>query len=540
VFLEEMLGGSGNRTVGLNFGDREFAMVSDQGFARPRGDITTVLDLTDRDDQDDTLFPLDTEVTRFMPVNTKVAPFTQTDVEFVHRGPAEFGQTFVFDMGRVGCGDFLAGLALQVRLGHWFPEAVLQGLSAGQTTYSDPMLSTWFYANSLGTILIQKAELEIDGTVIETIDGDFINLWSLLSADLNKTYGISSDGLGRVPVSLLRRWAADYYYLSFPTDNRTIICPLLFHFGRGSTGAGSDELLPLVAIRDGTCRVRITLRPFSEVVRAGGGMRASCDDTPLGRDFGMMIDPTGGTSPSEGIIVRTGPAAPLFENVQLMTRSVFLGGPLRDAFMKKPFEYLYRQVQTFVFDEPLKYAVSKSATLTDSVEIQLPLELNHPVEELIWFVRRKGVVVNNEWTNYTMLLEQQRAAIGGDPGALIPAPVVSGKIQINGIDLIEAEGDYFRRTVAENHPGGIIPWLACVYGYSFARKPGKHQPSGWMNASRAWTVRLSLTVATPPALTGLPAGFDATVANTWEVRVYAMAMNWLRFENGIANRMFTS
>jgi hypothetical protein len=528
--------GSGNRSITMNFGGRDFAAVSDTGFARPRGDITTVLDLTDRDDQDDTLFPLDSDVTRFMPVERKVAPFTQTDVEFVHRGPAEFGQTFVFDMGRVGCGDFLAGLSLIVRLGHWFPESILQGLAAGQTTYSDPSLTTWFYANSLGTVLIQKAELEIDGQVIETIDGDFINIWSLLSADLNQTYGISSDGLGRVPVSILRRWAQEYSYLSFPTDNRTVVCPLLFHFGRG----GNDELLPLVAIRDGTCRVRITLRPFAEVVRAGGGRRMSCGDTPLGRDFGLMVDPTGGTSPSQSLVYKTGPAAPLFENVQLMTRSVFLGGPLRDAFMKKPFEYLYRQVQTFVFDEPLKYASAKSATLTDSVEIQLPLELNHPVEELIWFVRRKGVVVNNEWTNYTLLLEQQRGALGQDPGALVPAPVMGAKIQINGLDLVEAEGDYFRKMVAEKHAGGIIPWLACVYGYSFARSPGQHQPSGWMNASRAWTVRLTLQVATPPALTGLPTGFDETVANTWEVRVYALAMNWLRFENGIANRMFTS
>ncbi len=125
---------------------------------------------------------------------------------------------------------------------------------------------------------------------------------------------------------------------------------------------------------------------------------------------------------------------------------------------------------------------------------------------------------------------------------MAPAPVRWGRIQINGIDLVEADGDYYRKAVAEKHSsgGGIIPWNAFIYGYSFARSPGKHQPSGWMNASRAWTVRLSLEVATPPALTNLPAGFDETVASVWEVRVYAVAMNWLRFENGIANRMFTS
>ena len=471
-----------------------------------------------------------------MPSASVIAPFTQTDIEFVHRGPAEFGQVFVFDMGRVRCGDFLGGLSLLVRLGHWFPESVLQGLAAAQTVYAEPGTAAWYYANSLGTVLIQKAELEIDGQVIETIDGDFINIWSLLSGDLNSTVGMSSDALGRLPIAALRSWASQLQYLPFPTDNRTVICPLSFHFSRG----GKDELLPLVAIREGTCRVRITLRPFSEVVRVASGLRAGCEDTPLGKVFSMFVDPTGGVAPTTPASVQTGAAEPLFNNVQLLTRSVFLGGGLRDTFMKKPFEYLYRQVQTFVFDEPLKYASAKSASLTDSVEIQLPLELNNPVEELIWVVRRKGVVVNNEWTNYTSLLEQQRAELGTDPGASAPAPIVKGRIQVNGIDLVEAEGDYFRRMIAESHSGGILPWNACIYGYSFASTPGKHQPSGWMNASRAWTVRLTLQVATPPALTGLPLGFDQTVDNTWEVRVYAVAMNWLRLENGIANRMFTS
>jgi hypothetical protein len=186
---------------------------------------------------------------------------------------------------------------------------------------------------------------------------------------------------------------------------------------------------------------------------------------------------------------------------------------------------------------------AKSTGLTDSVEIQLPLELNHPVEELIWVVRRKGVILNNEWTNYTTLLESQRAAIDpisapSDPSLSTPAFVLRGKIQINGLDLIEADGDFFRREIARVHRGGLTPYLAGIYGYSFARAPSKHQPSGWMNASRTWTTRITLQVVSPPAV-AVPGGFDQTIANTWEVRVYAVAMNWMRFENGIANRIFT-
>ncbi len=517
------------------FGDRAFQNAGFIGFGRPNGDITTVLDLTDRDDQDDTLFPLDAGVTRWTRTGlTRYVPFTQTNLEYNHTGPAEFGQRFTFELSK-NMGDFLNGLSLQIRLGHWFPESVLQGLAAGQTTYVDTS-GAWFYANSLGTCLVRRAELEVDGQVVETIDGDFLNIWSLLNSSSNANFGLSSDALGRVPVSTLRRWRS---YLSFPTDNRTIICPLLFHFDR----LPADEAFPLVAARAGSVRVNIELRPFAEVVRIASGVRESCLDTPLQKSFYMLVDNTGGVSPTSATVVSTGVSEPAFEDVRLVVSSTFIDGPLRDLYMKKPFEYLYRQVQTFVFDEPLKYVTAKSAGLTDSVEIQLPLELNHPVEELIWVVRRKGVVLNNEWTNYTTLLESQRAFIdpvgsAADPSLTPPAFVLRGKIQINGLDLAEADGDYFRREICRVHRGGLTPYLAGIYGYSFARAPGKHQPSGWMNASRTWTTRITLQVVSPPAVT-VPAGFDQTISNTWEVRVYAVAMNWMRFENGIANRVFT-
>jgi hypothetical protein len=36
-----------------------------------------------------------------------------------------------------------------------------------------------------------------------------------------------------------------------------------------------------------------------------------------------------------------------------------------------------------------------------------------------------------------------------------------------------------------------------------------------------------------------PCVFDPTTIGGWEVFVYAIHYNWLRFENGICNRMFT-
>ena len=63
-----------------------------------------------------------------------------------------------------------------------------------------------------------------------------------------------------------------------------------------------------------------------------------------------------------------------------------------------------------------------------------------------------------------------------------------------------------------------------IYGYPFARHPGQHQPSGSINASRLQSLRLVL---------------DVVSTGTWEVKVFCIGLNWLRFENGMANHIFT-
>jgi len=182
-----------------------------------------------------------------------------------------------------------------------------------------------------------------------------------------------------------------------------------------------------------------------------------------------------------------------------------------------PFEILHREVQTFYFDEPLKYAIGKK---TDAVRIQLPLEANHPIEEIIWFVRLKDVRNNNAWTNYTSVLD----STWSEKAARQPL-LENAIIQANGTTICDADEQYYRQLIASAHRGGRAAYANFIYGYPFARTPGEHQPSGSFNASRVNSLRLVLDVKPPPGL-------------SWEVKVFCIALNWLRFENGLANPMF--
>ena len=364
----------------------------------------------------------------------------------------------------------------------------------------------WEYANSLGTLIIQQAELEIDGKTIETIDGDFINVFNLLYTDFNEQFGVAYDHIGRIPMANLM---AEQTPRQYPTEGGTLNCLLPFFYMRSQRQAA----LPMIAIREGLVKIHITLRPFDECVRQLRGYRDSCTSTPLS----ISIPFHQGATP---LIAKTSATPPDFRFVQLLTQGAIVNGPFRQRMLHSPFEILHREVQTFYFEEPLKYAIGKRS---DIIRIQLPLEANHPLEEIIWFVRRRGVRDNNGWTNYTSVLEAE-----WNPRKAEQPLLQNAILQANGISICDADEQYYRQLIASAHRGGIIAYSNFVYGYPFARTPGEHQPTGSLNASRVNSLRLILDVKPP----------GGVLDGNWEVKVFCIGLNWLRFENGLANPMF--
>lgn len=605
------------------------ASINDE--PRANGPITTLLDLVNRDQQENDLFPLRTEVTWFArDTERRILPFTPVLQDIALRGPGSFGQRFAFDLGSIVVGDLLLGTTLQIELDHWLDTQTRNMMMAGKLTYTPTQIPTaWEYANSLGTSIIQQAELEIDGKTIETIDGDFIHLYAALFGDYNQQVGIAYDHLGSIPTKRLTD--PNRSPSLYPVENGNLNCILPFFFMR----AKLQEALPMIAIREGYVKIFITLRPFDQCVRQMRGYRDTCTSvpppTPLlftpntstwtydsdtytgawdvipyasftitlkdGTGFstynwnwtaetskGYWVTPsppqsftigtsyswdssTSSWSPVPPIInlaipygtdwyywdyVPPGPGAwrsggffkgapsfsytyglsswlskvgdwsiapPPFKAVQLMTHGAIVDGALRTKMLHSPFEILHRQVQTFSFDEPLKYTIGKNST-TDTIRIQLPLEANHPIEEILWFVRRKGTSINNEWNNYSAVVEKDYML-----GVKQTPLLYNAIIQINGTVICDAEEQFYREHAAHLHRGGYAAFSRFIYGYSFAANPGDHQPSGSMNASRVNSLRLVLDVRQP-------------VDDSWEVKVFCIGMNWLRFENGLANPMF--
>ena len=577
------------------------------GTKQPRGGATTLLDLVSRDDQDTTIFPLTTNITRFTrDESLRTIPFSSVIREFLFNGPAKFGQTFVFELDELRCGDLIQGLFIQVQLGSWFTELVRMNLEQGIYSYKTPQ-DAWTYSNALGTAILEEATLEVDDQILERITGNSTNVVSILFPDLNSQVGMS-DVEGYKSIGDVKAWTGSR---CLPTEDRWITVPLLFSMLRERLTA----TFPLIACRSGTIRVKVTLKRFDQIVRNISGKRISCDDTPLGKNivlnnhtiFPIITMKTdngynsrgGDTShflnsnqiiiltstpkhPSIGNIITgnfiqngttitnitqtiaqsdiTLPAIiitlskplvgisekagdiftytatvpttvsvvtpmipPDIVNIQLLTYGIFVDGPYREMLLRQPFERPFREIQQFDFTEPLKYLVNKTGQ--DSIQIQLPLEANQPVEEIVWFLRRKAAItLNNDWVNYSATLEKDY-----DPVFSPLEPLLSyAKIQANGMDIVSQDESWFRSHISRAHKGGKVAYDSYIYGYSFAQHPAEHNPSGTINASRLNSLRLTLDVKPP-------GGASDT---EWEVRVFVFAFQWIRFGNGICNKVF--
>ena len=502
-------------------------------YFRPRGDITTILDLTDRDSQDNTYFPLTTNDSHFHrgDINT-IYPTTTSVQEFTHRGPANWGQKFSFEIGSLPAGDLLQSVMLQFSLGSWYDGNTINKLAKGEIQADTAVHGSkyWTYMNSLGTAIIEYAEFIVNDQTIERITGEFIRAFFNVYADINNLVGISTDGMGTTPVQYMAPVYVSETALNpnrpYPTENGTYFCILPFFFIRTRL----KEVFPLLSCNENTVRIDVKLRPFDQVVRNYMGYRQNCTQTPLNSTVEFKVQ-------ESTLQIKTAAHPPPFRDFRILTVCPLITGSIREKYLHTPFEQMVKLSQTFHFEEPLKYIVSKPSLSSGTVEIQLPLELNHPTVELLWVFRRKAVLINNEWANFTPSI-----GLETDPTKVYPPWLDWATIRINGSELISADGNWFREHIASSHRGGLISYNSYTYGYTFAKTPEDHQPSGTANMSKATSVTLNLRVNQPIArdlsMLSPSCVFDPAIRG-WEVFVFAIHYNWLRFENGICNRMFT-
>jgi len=325
------------------------------------------------------------------------------------------------------------------------------------------------YANSIGHALIQEITLEIGEQQIDRQTGEWMEIWSNYTTTKDKQTGFYNM-IGKV----------DGYSPPTLFGPLKLYIPLQFWFCRNPGLA-----LPLLALQYHPIRINLTLRPLNQLFFTQALTTPECTS--------LQVSPVS------------------ISDLMLWGDYVYLDVEERRRFVSSTHEYLIEQVQ---YTAPMAIAPGASSA-------SLRLELNHPIREMFWYVKRDDMVRYNEFFNYSSLGTFE---VGTRQDILADAV-----LQLDGFDRFQVRDAGYFRLVQPWQYHTVVPEENFVYSYSFALRPEDAQPSGSMNASRLDSIVLQINL-------------NANLVNalgTLSTRVYAINHNVLRIADGFGGVLFT-
>lgn len=508
--------------------------------------IKRLVDTVDRGPEDDYFYPAGTDNTVFRRVCTPYQNAVPEIVEIGYQGSAAWGGRITIPLQADQCGDLLSWVAIRLQPQSWLGPNLEAKINSGVWDYADPS-GAWMWAASLGTIAIASAELQINGQTIEQWPGEWMDLWSRMMLDGGRAMTWDTDVYGQLPPWVLRDVGRPAWTTIRPTEDGYVYCWLPLCFLRRPKTA-----FPLVALGPQTeMRLIVNFRPFSEVVRRRAIPRSSPSHVPLGETV-TLVDKSGGTHLPYTFTMPS--TVPGFEDVTVLAGVVKLDEPLRSSYMHVPLEMLYMPVTYMRFDQPVPTVEGRQTgelvtgcpqPLLQSMRL---LDMNGPMREIVWFVRRKSAWQYNEWTNYGAFTETQlmeTVPLSGismsSPTTLpIQQPLVTRATLYGGNAIWRDEPEYWwRADWGLSHRGGVRAAAGMVYGFQFGWAPDwaadDYQTAMTFNASRA-DLRLDLLIAPPPATIE---GCSAEDTTGWDVHVFGVSVNWMRFVEGVVQPLFS-
>ena len=364
------------------------------------------------------------------------------------------------------------------RRGDLLSQVILEvTLPALKLTTEDPVS----YVNSIGHALIQEISIEIGEQQIDRQTGEWMEIWSTYTTPYDKQAGFNAmigkmDGFVEPNI-----FGPQKFYI-----------PLRFWFCKNPGLA-----LPLLALQYHPIRINLTLRPLHQLFYSCGLSGPLCST--------LEVKPASIT------------------DLMLWGDYIYLDSEERRRFVSSAHEYLIEQVQ---YTSPL--AISSGST-----SATLPIEFNHPLRELFWFIQRSDMARFHEYFNYSSLgLFEQ-----GTRQNILQDTV----LQLDGFDRFQVRDAKYFSLVQPWQYHKVIPTNFYTYSYSFALDPESVQPCGSLNASRMDSIvlQVNLVPAVVNQITALDSSGNTTCPPTFYARVYAINHNVLRIADGFGGVLFT-
>ena len=326
------------------------------------------------------------------------------------------------------------------------------------------------YVNAVGHALIEEISLEIGEQKIDTQTGEWMEMWSNMTTMSSQRSGFN-DMIGKV----------DDYMQPQNFGPLKLYIPLRFWFCKNP-----GQYLPLLALQYHPIRINIKLRALQDMFFTTQ-LQTNCNTLSV--------------------------VSTKITDMRLYGDYVYLDIEERRRFVSNTHEYLIEQVQ---YSPPISIPIGATT-------VSVPLEFNHPIRELLWFIQRSQMTSYHEYYNYSNLSIMET----GQRTDLL----ADAMIQLDGYDRFDRRDAGYFRLVQPYYHHTTVPNNLFIYNYCFALRPEELQPSGSLNASRIDSFVLQMNLLADS--TTAPARGNAIT------RVYATNHNVLRVINGFGGLLFT-
>lgn len=370
---------------------------------------------------------------------------------------ADFGKqvSFRFDLdGRYG--DLITNLTLQIEL------PVLPNTVSGTSAV---------YTNGIGNAIIKELIFKIGGNVVESHNGEWMDIWSTLSIPMSKR-----------PIynSMIKKSENSFANGGFTGGN--VYSPLMLWFCQ-NMGSNTRENIalnfPLIGMRNCEIELIIKFRNLDELIV-----------------YNRLI-------PGDSSVLTSAQLASL----HMLDAGLLVDYIILDA--DERVKYLDAQRQMYLMTQ------SQRVTLTlekgESVINMNLRELRYPITEIIWVIRSSANLNNREYFNYS------NSADVADPNR--DGFIRTLRMTFDGRDRIpELRGDYF----TDLEPFKIhdsIPARTYINCWSFSLDPANlAQPTGSCNFSGINEAKFIINLKTP-------------LVTAAEINVYAINYNVMQMDN---------
>lgn len=333
---------------------------------------------------------------------------------------------------------------------------------------SDKYKFKWI--KNAGNLFIKKATISLDGSIIDTITGEWLNVWNELSLPKSETkyndmIGNVADmlepSLSKTTISIVNNKFIYKYYPESSFDNtipsikaRNIVVPLNFFFTKNPSLA-----LPLLRLQYKEIFINIEVESAEKLYQV------------YSTELGNYISPLYYNELyNDTIDIRTFTKS-LIINPYIEANYIFLDERERNfLFVKASISYIIEQ---------LDITSSQRFLSTTNASITINLNIHKPTKEIIWTIKRDDIHKYNDFNNYSASIPENNIN-----GILDKASILWNRT-INRIE--EKEAVYFNMIQPYQHHTNIPK--QGIYCYSFSLFPEKETPTGSYNAS---TIETSL------------------------------------------------